>query len=175
MYAGHFAAGLALKTIEPRAPTSGLMIGVGLLDLVFGVLVAARIEGGGFSHFNTPWSHSLVMSLLWSFLFAAFYWRLSFRVAVAMFAAVMSHWGLDLVSHDADMELWPNSAVALGYGPLFGGLGGWLELVVTLAGLGAYIVWARRPDNRPRRWRVVVVAMVIMYALEVAVVAGSRA
>lgn len=136
MYAGHFAAGLALKAAEPRAPTLGLMVGVGFLDLVFGMLVAARIEGGGFSHFITPWSHSLAMSVIWGLAFATFYWRLGLKVFLAMFAAVNSHWVLDLVSHHADMQLWPYSAVELGFGPMFGGLGGWLELAVTAAGLG---------------------------------------
>jgi membrane-bound metal-dependent hydrolase YbcI (DUF457 family) len=173
MYAGHFAAGLALKTIEPRAPTLGLMVGVGFLDLVFGVLVAARIEGGGFSHFNTPWSHSLAMAVIWSLGFAAFYWRLGLRVFLAMAAAVFSHWLLDLVSHNADMQLWPHSAISLGFGPMFGGLGGWLELAVSLAGLAAYVLWARRPENRPRRWAVVCGVMAMMYALEVAVVSGA--
>eukprot|EP01037_Dinobryon_pediforme_P012349 gene12349-12436_t len=63
MFPGHFAAGLAIRTVEPRAPTFGLMVGVGFIDLVFGVLVPFHIEGGSFSHFITPWSHSLAMSL----------------------------------------------------------------------------------------------------------------
>lgn len=173
MFPGHFAAGLAIKTVEPRAPTFGLMVGVGFIDLVFGVLVPFHIEGGGFRHFITPWSHSLAMSLVWAGLFASVYRRLGLRVMLAMFAAVMSHWGLDLVSHNADMQLWPYSAVELGYGPMFGGLGGWLEMLVSAAGLGAYILWARKPENRPRRWGVVAVVMAIMCALEVAVVSGA--
>jgi len=173
MFPGHFAAGLAIKTVEPRAPTFGLMVGVGFIDLVFGVLVPFHIEGGGFRHFITPWSHSLAMSLVWAALFAGLYWRLGSRVMLAMFAAVMSHWGLDLVSHNADMQLWPYSTIELGYGPMFGGLGGWLEMLVSAAGLGAYILWARRPDNSPRRWGVVAVVMAVMCVLEVAVVSGT--
>ena len=173
MFPGHFAAGLAIKTVEPRAPTFGLMVGVGFIDLVFGVLVPFHIEGGGFRHFITPWSHSLAMSLVWGALFAGLYWRLGSRVMLAMFAAVMSHWGLDLVSHNADMQLWPYSTIELGYGPMFGGLGGWLEMLVSAAGLGAYILWARRPDNSPRRWGVVAVVMAVMCVLEVAVVSGT--
>jgi hypothetical protein len=53
------------------------------------------------------------------------------------------------------------------------GLGGWLELLVSAAGLGAYILWARRPENSPRRWGVVAGLMAVMCALEVAVVSGS--
>jgi hypothetical protein len=90
MFPGHFAAGLALKAIEPRAPMLGLMIGVGVLDLVFGVLVGLGIEGGGFSHFDTPWSHSLLMALAWSLLYAACFYRSGQAVALAMFAAVIA-------------------------------------------------------------------------------------
>ncbi len=173
MFPGHFAAGLALKTVEPRAPTLGLMVGVGVLDLVFGALVPFHIEGGGFRHFNTPWSHSLAMSLVWAALFASVFRRLGVRVMLAMFAAVMSHWGLDLVSHHQNMQLWPYSTIELGFGPMFGGLGGWLEMLVSAAGLGAYNLWARRPENSPRRWGVVAELMAVMCALEVAVVSSS--
>lgn len=44
LYAGHFAAGLALKAKLPRAPTWGLLLGVGFLDLLFGPFVLAGIE-----------------------------------------------------------------------------------------------------------------------------------
>lgn len=39
-----FAAGLALKAKLPRAPTWGLLLGVGFLDLLFGPFVLAGIE-----------------------------------------------------------------------------------------------------------------------------------
>jgi hypothetical protein len=44
VYVGHFAAGLALKAVEPKAPTWGLLIGVGLMDLLFGPFVLLGIE-----------------------------------------------------------------------------------------------------------------------------------
>jgi hypothetical protein len=44
MYVGHFAAGLAIKAREPRAPTWALLVGVGLLDILFGPFVLAGIE-----------------------------------------------------------------------------------------------------------------------------------
>jgi membrane-bound metal-dependent hydrolase YbcI (DUF457 family) len=172
MFPGHFAAGLVLKAAEPRAPTLGLMVGVGLLDLVFGVAVGLGVEGGGFSHFETPWSHSLAMALVWSFLFAAAYWRLGPRVAAVMGLAVSSHWLLDLVSHNADMQLWPCSRVELGFGPVFGGLGGWLEILVTVAGLAIYTLWARRPENQHRRWGAVNAVIAVALGLEILVVRG---
>ena len=170
MFPGHFAAGLAIKAIEPRAPMLGLMIGVGMLDLVFGVGVGLGIEGGGFAHFITPWSHSLLMALAWSLLYAACFYRWGHAIAVAMFAAVLSHWVLDVFSHAPDMQLWPHSSIELGYGRFFGGLGGWLEAAVSALGLLAYIHYARRPDVQPRRWRVVAGVIAVCFGLEVLVV-----
>jgi hypothetical protein len=58
VYVGHFAAGLALKTAEPKAPTWGLLLGVGLLDVLFALFflrrgrrVAAFLGLAVFSHF----------------------------------------------------------------------------------------------------------------------------
>ena len=167
MFPGHFAAGLAIKAIEPRAPMLGLMIGVGMLDLLFGVGVGLGVEGGGFSHFITPWSHSLLMALVWSLAYAACFYRSGYAVVAAMFAAVLSHWILDVLSHAPDMPIWPYSSIELGFGRWFGGLGGWLEVAVSAAGLLVYIRYARRPDVQPRRWGVVAGVIAICLGLEV--------
>lgn len=147
------------------------MIGVGLLDIVYGVLVPLNIEGGGFAHFVTPWSHSLLTSLALSGLYAGLFWRKGPRVAAIMFAAVFSHWVLDLVSHQPDMALWPYSKVELGFGSLFGGLGGWFELLITLGCTTFYAVKARRASSYGRRWPVVCLLMLAMYVAERLVVA----
>jgi hypothetical protein len=167
MYPGHFAAGLALKTAERRAPTLGLMIGVGFLDLVFGVAEGLGLEGGSLRRLITPWSHSLLMVLVWSALFAAFYLRLGRRVAAVMGLAVFSHWILDLVSHHPDMQAWPYSKWAWGFGDRFGGLGGWFEDLVCAVGLGAYIFWAVRPENRSRRWWATSAVILVTLGLEI--------
>ena len=83
MYAGHFAAALALKAQVPRAPTWGLLVGVGVLDILFGPFVLAGIERAsltpgispGFSLDHIDWSHSLVMSVVWSILFGTAFLR----------------------------------------------------------------------------------------------------
>ncbi|HEX9895062.1 MAG TPA: hypothetical protein VGA78_14115 [Gemmatimonadales bacterium] len=151
MYAGHFAAGLVLKARVPQAPTWGLLIGVGLLDLLFGPLVLARVErvtitpgvSPGFSLDYIDWSHSLLMSVVWSLLYAALFLRRGRVVALAMGVAVFSHFLLDLVMHPADLALWPSAPIHLGFG-LWQSLptGWWLvELAVVLLGLGYY--WRR--------------------------------
>lgn len=122
MYAAHFASALALKAKEPRAPTWGLLVGVGMLDLLFGPFVLAGIErvsmtpdiSPGFSLDHIDWSHSLLMSLVWSLLFGAVFLRRGRAVAVVMAIAVFSHFVLDFVMHPNDMALWPGSTTHLG-------------------------------------------------------------
>jgi hypothetical protein len=107
MYAGHFAAGLVLKAKEPHAPMWGILIGVGLLDLLFGPFVLVGLERAsvtpgaspGFSLDHIDWSHSLVMSVVWSLLYAGFFIRWGARVAGIMGLAAFSHFLLDLPMH----------------------------------------------------------------------------
>jgi hypothetical protein len=169
MYPGHFAAGLILKISEPEASTLGIMVGVGFLDLVFAAGVGLGVEGGTLQHLITPWSHSLLMAVVWSLCYSLVFWSAGVRVSAVMGLAVFSHWLLDLVSHHPDMQLWPYSHIELGYGPLFGGLGGWFELVISIPGIVVYVAWARRPTNRERRWPVTVLMMAAMYFAEVVV------
>jgi hypothetical protein len=156
MYAGHFAAGLAIKGRVPDAPTWGLLAGVGALDILFGPFVLAGIERAsltpgvspGFSLDYIDWSHSLLMSIVWSLAFAALFIRRGRTVAVAMGVAVFSHFVLDVVVHPADMALWPNASVHLGLGLWRVWPKGWwfVELAVVAAGVSYY--WKRSLDDR---------------------------
>jgi hypothetical protein len=87
-----------------------------------------------------------------------------------MFLAVMSHWVLDLLSHKPDMQLWPYSAIELAYGPRFGGLGGWLELLVSASGVALDAVWAVRPENQDGRWGAAILIIAMAYGGEILVV-----
>lgn len=124
MFVGHFAAGFALKGARPEAPTWGLLIGVGVLDILFGPLVLLGIErvtvtpgmSPGFLLDFIDWSHSLVTSALWALLFGLAFWRLGRQVAIVMGAAVFSHFLLDLPMHPGDLALWPHSSVHFGFG-----------------------------------------------------------
>jgi len=124
MLAGHFAAAAAMKAKEPRVPTWALIVGVEVLDILFGIFVAAGIEhmtktpgqAAGVRLDFIDWSHSILMTLVWSALFAALFWRRG-RVVVAWCAiAVASHFVLDVVMHPPDLALWPRSAMHLGFG-----------------------------------------------------------
>ena len=170
MYPGHFAAGLVLKTLKPESPTWGIMIGIGLLDWLFGVFVVLGMEGGTFNHLDIPWSHSLAMAVLWSALFAALFWRRGADVTGIMFAAVMSHWVLDLFSHHPDMRLWPYAGKGFGLYQTFGGLAGWSELLITVGATAWYAASSRKTRLYGRHWGVVCGVMAFLYAAEYVVV-----
>ncbi len=175
MYAGHFASALALKAKVPRAPTWGLLVGVGVLDLLFGPFVLAGIERAsltpgispGFSLDHIDWSHSLLMSVVWSVLFGAAFFRRGRTVAILMAVAVFSHFVLDLVVHPADMALWPGSSVHLGLGlwrtmPL----GWWFVELAVIAGFGWYYWRRSRSDGSfGGRAAAAIVVIVVLHLL----------
>jgi hypothetical protein len=151
MYAGHFAAGLALRTVEPRTPAWAVAIGVGLIDILFGIFVAVGMEhANATGTFDVPWSHSLLMVLIWAGLFALPFRRHGSRVMLVLALAVLSHWGLDAFVHQRDLGLWPGSALLVGGHDVFGGNGGVLEAVVTTGGCAVYLIRAARDEGYGR-------------------------
>ncbi len=154
MYAGHYAAGLAIKATRPQAPTWAILLGVGFLDVLFGIFVMLGIErvtltpgvSPGFLLDFIDWSHSLAMSLVWAALFSSFFWRRGVAVAVAIAFAVFSHFLLDWPMHPADLALWPHAGAHIGMG-LWQQLPvgwWWLELGFIAAGCSYYVAQARR-------------------------------
>ncbi|MGZ8797577.1 MAG: hypothetical protein ACXW2F_09535, partial [Thermoanaerobaculia bacterium] len=111
MFIGHDAAAFAGKRYAPRTSLGTLILAASLLDLIWPVLVIMGIERfeirpgiTAFSPFDFtyyPWSHSLVMSLVWSVLFGAAYYAVARHARGAVVAGVLvfSHWVLDFVSH----------------------------------------------------------------------------
>lgn len=119
MFAGHYAAAIAAKAAEPRAPTWTLVAGCQLIDIGWGVLVMTGIERG---HVDPslpgsalvleymPFTHSLPGVIAWSLsaiLLARYLLRLTWRPAMIIGAVVFSHWLLDLLVHRPDLELFP--------------------------------------------------------------------
>ncbi|MGH7741112.1 MAG: hypothetical protein ACRENS_03730 [Candidatus Eiseniibacteriota bacterium] len=167
MYAGHFAAGLALKARQPKAPTWALLAGTGLLDILFGPFVALGIERATLTPGHSPgfrldfidWSHSLLMALVWSFAYAMVFWKRGRDIAALLGFAVFSHFLLDLPMHPRDLALWPGSSIHLGFGLWHTPYWWWIELGCVVAGCGDY--WARarqlRTFGRHAAWACLVV------------------
>jgi hypothetical protein len=66
MYAAHFAAGLAIKSYAPKAPTWALLVGAFLPDFFWVAFGLAGIEPSQGTAFFDDWSHSLAMVILWA-------------------------------------------------------------------------------------------------------------
>lgn len=152
MYAGHFAVGLAIKARVPQAPTAAILAGVGFLDLLFGPFVLLGIERihatpgipPGFALDYIDWSHSLLMALVWSALYAACFLKRGRVVALALAFAVFSHFLLDLLMHPGDLALYPGSAQHLGFGIWLWQPGWWwFELGFVLLCGAYYLARAR--------------------------------
>jgi membrane-bound metal-dependent hydrolase YbcI (DUF457 family) len=136
MFIGHFGIALALKKASPRSSLGSLILASLWLDLIWPIFLILGIESvrvvpgittvSPFDFTHYPWSHSLVMVILWGCLLTLAFWlkNRDRRQAMVLLAAVLSHWLLDLISHRPDLPLVPG-------GKLYG-LGLWNSLPGTL-------------------------------------------
>ena len=167
MFIGHYAVGFAAKKVEPRLSLAYLLAGPQVLDLLWPLFVLSGIErvevAPGDTAFTPlrfvsyPWSHSLLLSIVWGLAFGAIVRArgASLRGAAVAAGLVVSHWVLDFASHRPDMPLWP------GGGPLVG-LGLWQSVPATLvveiamyaAGVALYARTTRAQD-RTGTWSLV--------------------
>jgi len=137
MFIGHFAVGFAAKKFAPRTSLATLLAAPLFLDLLWPAFLLLGWEHlrivPGITRYNPldlydfPWSHSLLMSVVWATAFSLIYYRVSrYRAgAVAIWIGVVSHWILDWITHRPDMPLYP------GGGPLLG-LGLWNHVAATM-------------------------------------------
>lgn len=110
MYAGHVAAGLALRGRARNVPVAAFIIGAFVLDLLwigFGVLDLDRTPW-------SDWSHSLVMAMVWASMFAMLFWKYGRLAVLALWLAVFSHYVLDLFVQGASLypEAPPNLIIS---------------------------------------------------------------
>jgi len=171
MFIGHFAVGFAAKRLAPRTSLGTLFAAAQLLDLVWPVLVLLGVEKVRVDPGNTaftpldfvsyPWTHSLLMALLWATAFALAY-RVrtrSARGAWVVGTLVLSHWVLDFVSHRADLPLAPGTAkVGLG---LWNSVPATIIVEGTLFAIGVYL-YASGTKARNRTGRLALWALVVL-------------
>jgi len=164
MFIGHIAVGLAAKKVAPGVSLGTTFMACQAADLLWPVLVLAGVERVSVDPTATvvtpfdfeyyPWSHSLVMSLVWSL--AAFAlsraFRFSRREAATLGVAVFSHWILDVATHRPDIPLWLSDGSKVGLG-LWNSTAGTLivELAMFGIGVGLYL-GTTRAENRKGSW-----------------------
>jgi hypothetical protein len=159
MFIGHFAVGFAAKRAAPRTSLTVLLTAALFLDVLWPIFLLLGIEQVRIHPGDTaftplefvsyPWSHSLLMALVWSGVVAVLYRMRTAYAVGAMWTGILvfSHWVLDFVSHRADLPLYPG-------GPKVG-LGLWnsvtatavTEITMFVAGLAIYLA-----TTRARRW-----------------------
>ena len=161
MFIGHFAVAFGIKRAAPEVGLATAMVAATFLDLLWPLLVATRIEEvriapgtmtiSPFDFVSYPYSHSLVLTLVWAGLFAGVYrWRGgSPRGALWLGLAVASHWLLDLIVHRPDLPLLPGMDVRLGLG-LWNSVAGTLAVEGSMfaAGVWLYLSATRAGDRR---------------------------
>jgi LexA-binding, inner membrane-associated putative hydrolase len=176
MFIGHFALGLASKKLEPEVSLATSFLAAQLADAIWPVLVLAGVERVTIAPGDTvvaplrfdsyPWSHSLLMLLLWAAAFAGIHFAVKRRgrAALVLGGLVVSHWVLDFVSHRADMPLTP-------WTPERVGLGLWNSLPATVVVEGLLFVAgasmalaATRPRDAIGRWGLLSVLALLVLA-----------
>ncbi|MBN2115808.1 MAG: hypothetical protein JW730_04515 [Anaerolineales bacterium] len=99
----HAGVALASKRIAPKVPVWILLIAAYVIDIVWGIFFFAGIEQlpALDSSTTNPWSHGLLMAVIWSLL-SGFLMMLVSRdryTSLVIGALVFSHWIIDFISH----------------------------------------------------------------------------
>lgn len=127
MFVGHYAAAMAAKAIEPKAPMWTLAAAAQLIDIGWSAFIIAGVEharvdpslpGSTLVLYDMPWTHSLPAVLVWSVgatLLVKLLLRLPMWASAVVGLTVFSHWLLDFLVHRPDLQLWPGGeSVGLG-------------------------------------------------------------
>ncbi len=161
MFVGHFALALAAKKAAPKTSLGTLMLSTGFVDVLWPFFVLfgwehVRIDVGNtaftpLDFYDYPWTHSLVMGVVWGLVFGGIYYALKRyrRGALIVGLGVLSHWVLDFASHRPDMPLIPWGGPKLGLG-LWNSVPATLvvELVMFAAGIAVYARSTRARDKK---------------------------
>ena len=127
MFVGHYGAAFLAKRAEPRAPLWALLLAAMWVDVMWAIFILAGLEharldpslpGFPVDLEYMPYTHSLVATVVWAglgFLVARHMFGRPLGVAVAIGAAVASHWFHDLPVHRPDLPLvWEGPKLGLG-------------------------------------------------------------
>ena len=161
MFLGHYGVAFAAKRAAPRTSLGALtfaaqfldelwpillLLGVEQVRIVPGLMVMSPLE---FTYY--PYSHSLLMAVVWGILIGGGYLLLRRygRGAWILGALVVSHWFLDVPMHARDLPLWPGaSSPKVGWG-LWNSvvLTYVIEFTIYAAGISVYVRATRARDR----------------------------
>jgi membrane-bound metal-dependent hydrolase YbcI (DUF457 family) len=128
MFLGHYGIAFAAKRAAPRTSLGALTFAAEFLDELWPILLLAGVEhvrivpglmaASPLEFTSYPYSHSLLMALVWAALIGAIYFasRRYGRGAWILALLVVSHWVLDVPMHAKDLPITPWSDTKLGWG-----------------------------------------------------------
>lgn len=161
MFLGHYALAFGAKRVAPSVSLGTLFMACQFADLLWPTLLVLGLEVVEIDPGNTlvtplnfvsyPYSHSLVMLLVWSAVFALLYRAIRGGQPVAMTtvaALVFSHYVLDVITHRPDMPVTIGGTQKLGLGLWnYPGTTLAVESAMFLVGAGLYVSVTREKDR----------------------------
>ena len=180
MFIGHYALAFGAKKVAPAVSLGTTFLACQFADLLWPSLLMLGLETVEIDPGNTvvtplnfvsyPYSHSLVMLVAWSALFALVYRAIrgANRTAILTVAVlVFSHYVLDLITHRPDLPITIGGTYRLGLG-LWNHPGATLALESALFIVGAAlylsVTGARDRVGRIGLWSLIVVIVAIYFA-----------
>ncbi len=181
MFTGHYAPAFALKSRYPQVPLWQLFLAVQAVDILFFLLVPLGVERLRLDHSRPallalqlegmPWSHSLVMTVLYAALCVA--WGIGAKkrdIGIAFGLAVLSHWFLDALVHVHDVPIAPGLEDKVGLGLWEHGLIAYL-VETALVGVTGALLWRRLSGQARDKWLLgLVLLLIVIQTLNVFVV-----
>ena len=163
MFIGHFAVSFAAKKAAPKVSLAILFLATQFVDFLWPFLLLTNVEKvaivPGHTEANAleflyyPYTHSLLMGLVWGAVVGAIYWlvKKDGRGAMVIGICVLSHWFLDLIVHTVDLPL--------AFGDYKMGFGLWNSVIMTMTVetilflIGVYIYATfTKPKNKVGKW-----------------------
>lgn len=183
MFIGHYALALGAKKVAPSVSLGTTFIACQFADMLWPVFLGLGLEQVAIDPGNTlvtplnfisyPYSHSLVMLLVWAALFALTYFLVAKAsagrpaAAITLGALVFSHYILDVITHRPDMPITVSGATRIGLG-LWNYPGATLavESLLFIAGATIYnsVTRARNRVGMYGLWALIALLVAIYFA-----------
>ena len=176
MFLGHYGVAFAAKRASPTTSLGALAFAAQFLDELWPILLLTGVEqvkivpglmaASPLDFTYYPFSHSLVMAIVWGILIGASYFafRRYARGAWVMGALVVSHWFLDVPMHRPDLPIFGANGPKIGWG-LWTSLPATylIEFGIFAIGIAIYLRTTRALDRIGRwgLWAYIVVLAVL--------------
>lgn len=150
----HLGVGFAAKAAYPRVPLWVFLVSAYFIDIVWGAFYFAGLDFGPETGRVSPWSHGLLMAVVWTAVAGGVAWRVKGdrKTALLIAGVVFSHWIVDFIAkpmtysfpNDVGVPLLFEGSPVIGLGWWGTRMGQYIgEYAPLVAGIAVYF-WAKR-------------------------------